>query len=269
MSDRIGILGCGWLGFPLATTLLENAYEVHGSTTSKGKISVLREAGIIPYQLILSEEKIDGNISKFLGHIDILIIDIPPGLRGKNSENFVGKIKLLIHEIEKSQVRRIIFVSSTSVYGDEQGEVSEASVPEPTSESGKQLLECEHLLMNAEEFQATIIRFGGLIGPDRHPVTMLSGRENVFNGNAPVNLIHRDDCILLITTIIKNNYWGEIFNGVYPSHPSKREYYTSEAKKRGIPLPKYPQNTAPLSGKIVVGKNFKEKGHNFKTSIHA
>ncbi|NAY92575.1 NAD(P)H-binding protein [Muricauda sp. JGD-17] len=267
MSERIGILGCGWLGLPLAKTLLKNAFEVHGTTTSREKIQTLHEAGVTAYQIQLSAKKIEGNLKGFFDHIDVLIIDIPPGLRGKNRESFIDKMELLHTEIKKSMVRKIIFVSSTSVYGDEQGEVTEDTLPEPKSESGRQLLACEQLFLNDADLQVTVIRFGGLIGPDRHPVTMLSRRENLSNGNAPVNLIHRNDCILLITTILKNNYWGEIFNGVYPFHPSKKDYYTAEAKKRGIPPPKYADTPSYPSGKIVVGKNFKDKGHRFKTSI--
>ena len=261
------MLGCGWLGFPLALSLLNDSYVVYGSTTSNDKTFKLKDAGIIPSVIKLNENGIEGDIHDFLNHLDILVIDVPPRLRGKNPESFVEKIKLLHGEIKKTSLRKIIFVSSTSVYGSEQGEVDEKTAPKPTTESGRQLLSCEQLLSNDVDLQTTIIRFGGLIGPDRHPVTMLSARENLSNGNDAVNLIHLDDCILLISTIIKEDYWGEIFNGVYPSHPPKEAYYTSEAKKRGIPAPKYSPSTSTLSGKVVIGRNFLNKGHTFKTSI--
>ena len=267
MSNRIGVLGCGWLGLPLAISLLKDGCIVFGSTTSEGKIPKLKEAGIIPFVIKLNEKGIEGRIHDFLNNLDVLIIDFPPRLRGKNPESLVKKIELLHHEIKRSTVRKIIFVSSTSVYGSEQGEVDEKTTPKPTSESGRQLLESEAILGGNMDLQTTIVRFGGLIGPDRHPVTMLSGRENLSNGNDPVNLIHRDDCILLITTILKENYWGEIFNGVYPSHPPKAEYYTSEAKKRGIVPPKYSPSALTQLKKVVVGKKFRDLGHDFKTPI--
>ena len=202
MTKNIGILGCGWLGLPLAKKLIEKGYSVNGTTTSSNKLKVLQNAGINPFTVRLSETGIEGDIEGFFSGIETLIINIPPKLRGKQTESYVEKIKFLIAAIRKGQVSKIIFVSSTAVYGNAEGEVSEESPTQPTTESGKQLVACETLFTNEKGFQTTIIRFGGLIGPDRHPVTMLSGREQLSNGNHPINLIHLDDCIHLIMNVL-------------------------------------------------------------------
>ena len=90
---QISILGCGWLGFPLAKTLIENKYKVKGSTTSDDKLAVLKNAGIIPFKIALASDKIDGNMKDFLNKSDILIIDIPPKYGKAKKEPFVKKIK--------------------------------------------------------------------------------------------------------------------------------------------------------------------------------
>ena len=90
---QISILGCGWLGLPLAKSLLEKRFSVKGSTTSFEKISALESNGIQPFQIELSETEIKGEIDSFLANSEILIIDIPPKLRGVSSENFVKKIE--------------------------------------------------------------------------------------------------------------------------------------------------------------------------------
>lgn len=267
MTEKIGVLGCGWLGLPLAKHLIDHSYIVHGTTTSESKIAALRNEGIHPHKIVLTESTIEGDIQKFLNHIEVLIIDVPPKLRGKNKESFLVKMELLYAELKKSQVSRIIFVSSTAVYGNAKGLVTEATIPEPVTESGKQLLASETLFQNDTLLKTTIIRFGGLIGPGRHPVTMLSKRENLTNGNDPVNLIHLDDCIHMIRTILEKQYWGELFNGVYPLHPIKREYYSQEAKKRGIPAPDYSNSTPSLLNKIIESRNFLDKSHQLHTSI--
>ncbi|MBO0331181.1 SDR family oxidoreductase [[Muricauda] lutisoli] len=267
MNKNVGVLGCGWLGLPLAKTLVEKGYTVHGSTTSSGKLNTLEKKGITAFEIHLSETGIQGNIQGFLSPIETLIIDVPPKLRGKNSENFVEKMKYLHAEIKKNKVSKIIFVSSTAVYGEAEGKVSEESPTSPVTESGKQLVECEKIFRDDESFKTTIIRFGGLIGPNRHPVTTLSGRENLSGGNNPINLIHLDDCIHMITTILEQRYWGEIFNGVYPHHPKKQVYYFEEAQKRGLPAPRYKTESSQNKGKLVLGKNFLEKGHTFHTSV--
>ena len=267
MNKSIGVLGCGWLGFPLAQKLVEQGYEVHGSTTSPEKLNILQSKGIEPYRIALQANKITGEIDKLVNKVQVLIINVPPRLRKANAENYVDKMKLLHTKIKGSAVQNIVFVSSTSVYGTIEGEITEESSPQPTTESGKQLLACEALFKNDTHFKTSIIRFGGLIGPERHPVTMLSKKKGLRNGDDPVNLIHLDDCIHIILKILENGYWNETFNAVYPFHPTKREYYTKEALKRGMPIPDYEPSNQQSNRGIVVSKNFFNKSHKFYTSI--
>lgn len=262
MTNTIAIMGCGWLGLPLAKVLVADGCQIHGSTTSKEKMGKLTAASIHPFLISLSEDGIEGDIEGFLSNVDALVINVPPKLRGGHKENYVKKMQLLQGAIQSSEVKKIVFVSSTSVYGDIDGEVTENTTPEPVTESGKQLVVSEDIFRNDNSIEATIIRFGGLIGPDRHPVNMLSGRKNLSNGNAPVNLIHLNDCIKIIIEILQKNWWGETFNGVYPYHPTKQEYYTSKAIGKGLQVPDYNADSVK-KGKIVPSykltdvKNFK------------
>lgn len=267
MNKRVGVLGCGWLGLPLAKSLIKNSYNINGSTTNKEKLTVLKDEGIEPFLISLSPNKIDGDIQGFLSDIDILIINIPPRLRGSIQESFVDKMKLLYKAIQTCEVSKVIFISSTAVYGAAEGTITEDTVPKPVTESGRQLLASERIFVEDASLNATIIRFGGLIGPKRHPVTLLSGRKNLTNGNDPINLIHLEDCTQMIQTIIQNDYWGQLFNGVYPHHPSKKVYYTSEATQRGFSAPHYSNDSNMQIGKIVSSKNFLDKGHEFHTAI--
>lgn len=198
----------------------------------------------------LSEDAIQGNIDDFLKDAEILIINVPPRLRGSNKENYVKKMELLHRAISHSAVQKVIFVSSSSVYGAIEGEVDEETEPRPSTESGRQLLASESIFSADEGLGTTIIRFGGLIGRERHPINMLSGKKGLSNGNHPINLIHLNDCIRIIHSSIENNWWNEIFNGVFPHHPKKKNYYTSEAKKRGLQVPDYKDDNAK-KGKIV------------------
>ncbi len=267
MSKKIGVLGCGWLGLPLAKALVRQSYSVYGTTTSTEKLALLQKEGIIAFPISISASGIAGNIHDFLSNIDILIINIPPKLRSGTEESFVDKIRRLHSAIKDCAVKNVIFTSSTVVYGAIQGEVTEKTEPNPITASGKQLLESEQLFITDDKLHTTVIRFGGLIGPNRHPITMLSGRTNLKNGNDPINLIHLDDCIHMISTILKNELWNELFNGVYPNHPSKKEYYTQEALKRNIPTPDYDTDSQATAGKIVLSQNFLDKLHDFHTPI--
>jgi len=247
---KISILGCGWLGLPLAKVLVKNGFSVKGSTTTQDKIDVLKQSGIEPFLFALNPENIQGNAISFLEHSEVLIINIPPKLRGNSKEDFVGKMKTLIPFIEKSSVEKVLFVSSTSVYADENVIVTEETPPQPETESGRQLLQSEQLLQNNTHFKTTIVRFGGLIGEDRHPIRFLSGRDAIENPNAPINLIHLEDCIGIITQIIQQNSWGEIYNGVAPFHPSRESYYVNKAIELNLELPKF-NHSNPSIGKTI------------------
>lgn len=256
---QISILGCGWLGLPLAKSLLEKGFSVNGSTTSLEKIAVLEEAGIHPFLVSLSAVEVSAetkiSIENFLENSDVLIINIPPKLRGNSSDasgalsmTFVAKIQSIIPFIENSSVEKVIFVSSTSVYSDDNWIINEETIPNPDTESGKQLLEVEQLLQSNKNFQTTILRFGGLIGEDRHPIKFLAGRKNIENPEGPINLIHQVDCIGIIEAIYETNSWQETYNAVTPYHPIRKEYYTHKAIELNLPLPEFDES------KISIGK---------------
>ena len=246
---QISILGCGWLGLPLAQALIENGFSLKGSTTSESKIQLLEKSGAKPYIISLKAENIQGNISAFLMDSEILIIDIPPKLRGAEKENFVAKIERLMPYIEQSSVKKVLFVSSTSVYADDNSTITEATLPKPETESGKQLLASEVLLQKNSHFNTSILRFGGLIGDDRHPVKFLAGRNNIENPEAPINLIHQEDCIGIIISLITHDVWSQTFNAVAPFHPSRKTYYTSKAVTLGLDPPTFKDELS--TGKII------------------
>ena len=274
---QISILGCGWLGLPLAKALKVNGFSVKGSTTTQSKLSTLEAFGINPFLITLSavESALDskngtGSIEDFLSGSQTLVIDIPPQLRGKNSDSsaagekiFVEKIKTLIPYLEKSTVENVLFVSSTSVYGEIDGTITEETIPKPDTESGKQLLEVEILLQNNPNFKTTILRFGGLIGEDRNPVRFLAGKFNLENPETPINFIHQMDCIGIILKIIVVDSWGKIYNGVSPFHPTREAYYTQRAVELALPLPHF-DHSKPSKGKVVLSEKVeKVLGYSF------
>ena len=279
MGIKISILGCGWLGLPLAKSLLAKDYVVKGSTTSESKLEVLKNAGISPFQIQLEEHEIIGTIENFLDETDILLIDIPPGLRKvtstSNEMTFVNKVKTLIPFIEKSRIQKVVFVSSTSVYGDSNNfstslEVTEETKPNPDTESGKQLAITETLLQSNPYFKTTVIRFGGLLGDDRHPIKFLAGRTNVENPEAPVNMIEREDCIGIIEEILKqvqHDKWGETFNAVAPQHPTRKAYYYKKAEIFNLPLPTFAEDSES-KGKIISSEKVETiLGYSFQKEI--
>jgi nucleoside-diphosphate-sugar epimerase len=276
---QISILGCGWLGLPLAARLIEKGFAVNGSTTTENKMSVLKNLGINPFLIDLNPGEVQGqlkvDLTSFLAESDILIIDIPPKLRPNNAKGsqvlemtFVRKISHLIPFIVNSSITKVLFVSSTAVYGDHNGIITEQTIAQPETESGKQLLLAEVLLKEDQHFQTTVLRFGGLIGEDRHPVKFLAGKESLENAASPVNLIHRNDCIAIIEKIIDQAKWNEIFNAVAPFHPTREEYYTQKAQELQLVSPQFSPDKS-TNRKIISSDKIKNILHHpFKLELY-
>lgn len=268
---QISILGCGWLGFPLAKVLVGKEFTVKGSTTSVDKLSILENSEIQPFLLVLDSESIPDAIPAFFEGSETLIIAIPPKLRGKNKDysdannnSFVKKIVNLIPLLEQSSIQHLLFISSTAVYGEVTAIVDEHTKPIPVTESGKQLLAIEELLLENTHFKTTILRFGGLIGKDRNPARFLAGKENVDNPEAPINLIHQDDCIGIILKIIESNIWGDTFNAVTPFHPSREQYYTQKALEKNLVPPKFNHDKVSVGKTILSDKLEKTLHYSFE-----
>ncbi len=272
----ISILGCGWLGLPLAKSLLKKGYSVKASTTTADRLNILETAGIMPFQIRLEEQEIIGNVVDFLNETEVLIIAVPPGLQKISSDSFelsfVNKIKTLLPYIEKSGIQKVLFISSTSVYADRFpiADYNETSPTNPDTESGKQLVLVEQLLQSNSCFKTTIIRFGGLLGDDRHPIRFLAGRTELENPEGPVNLIHQSDCIGIVEkmlTLGEKVKWDETYNAVAPQHPSRKKYYQKKALQFHLPMPTFAEDSES-KGKIISSKKVETiLGYSFQKEI--
>ncbi len=240
MKETISILGCGWLGLPLGAFLTGKGFGVKGSVTRPERFEELRTEGILPFRIVLDPEVSGDDVSGFL-ESDILIVDIPPARRDDIESYHLEQFASLLRVVRASSVKRVLFISSTSVYPPLDRAVKEDDAADPVSPSGRALLAVEELLRSDGAIQTTVLRFCGLIGYDRDPSRFLSKMSSLANAAQPVNLVHRDDCIRIVHEVIRQRAWGEVFNACSPGHPSRGDYYAKAAARSGKPLP-------PLSG---------------------
>ncbi|KQS35972.1 NAD(P)-binding domain-containing protein [Pedobacter sp. Leaf194] len=253
MKKNISILGCGWFGFALAKKLIENGYNVKGSTTTPEKILLLAEAKVKPFLINFTGEKIVGNDDFF--DADVLFICIPPKRNSAELESYPFKIKSILESAENRSAN-IVLISSTSVYGDENKTVNENTSTRPDTASGGVVADAEEVFKIKYPQNYTIIRFAGLIGPERNPGRFFAGKTNVPNGLAPVNLIHQTDAVGIAISILDKQAFGRIYNACAPTHPSKQEFYTKAALDSGLQSPEFVAEKA--SWKIVESINVPE-----------
>lgn len=229
---KISILGCGWLGLPLGIHLKKSGFTVLGSTTSEEKLNLLKNSDIDPFLISIAEGKLLGDISTFL-EADVLFVNVP---FGKQKGNYAA-YEQLVEKIKNSSIQNILFISSTAVYKDINGVVTENEKFE-INPAKEELVKFEKLFFQETAFQTTILRFSGLVGGTRNPGNFFRSDRIVQNGLAPINLIHLDDCISIIENILQKNAWGAIFNASADTHPTRKEFYTAAANQ---------QNNAPAT----------------------
>ncbi len=252
---KISIIGCGWLGLPLGKFLAEQSYLVKGSTTSEEKLPLLTQAGIQAYKIIVTNQ-LEGEPKDFFD-ADILVINIPPKRRLENIQTtHPQQIKAILAEAKKGSIQQVIFISSTGVYGNENRILTEADALNPVRNSGEALVIIEALLQKEKDLNVTILRMAGLVGGDRKAGRFLSGKRDIPNGQARVNMVHRDDCIQVIYQIIKQEKWGDIYNVCADEHPTREAFYTSQAKKQGFDLPHFAKG-AEVVYKIISNQKLK------------
>ena len=251
-------MGCGWLGLPLASALVQAGYPVKGSTTTNSKLSMLAEHQIEPFLLDLSSEPVADTLSSFLKST-VLILNLPPKVRSDGGIAYLAQIKQLLQHLRRSPVEKIIFVSSTSVIPDLNRVVTEEDVPSlPVQPKANPLLWSEQLIREGGPWQTSIVRFGGLVGGSRHPGRFLAGKTNAPNPNAPVNLIHLHDCIRVLLNILNQGHWGNDFHACADEHPSRREFYTRAALLSGLTPPLFLES-GPSAFKIVCNRKLKQE----------
>lgn len=241
---KISILGCGWLGLPLGKFLVENGHSVKGSTTSESKLALLSEVGVEPFLLQLSPQFEGNNINHFLTS-EILIICIPPRA-GKFGEDFhVQQIQSLLEYLPASTVKSIIYTSSTSVYSDLNRIVTE----DDEVVNNHSLIKVENLLKNLPQ-NITILRCGGLMGGARIPAKYFAGKT-INTGKVPVNYVHQEDVVQIITMILEQGFWHETFNVVSPEHPIRKEIYLKNCQELGFQQPIFEEPLTELPFKII------------------
>lgn len=236
----ISVMGCGWLGLPLAELLIRTGLRVNGSTTSEQKLDILLQSGINPFLINLSDPELKQKTLENFLQADVLVLNIPPKLRSDGGESYLQQMAVLRKALLQSPVSRVLFVSSTSVYLDLNRIVTE----EDTSftherDPDNTLLKAERLFQDSESWVSTVVRFGGLVGINRQPGRFLAGKRELPNGDAPVNMIHLEDCLNILERIIAQDKWGQVYNACADEHPSRRDFYEAATKALHLEAPTF------------------------------
>ncbi|WP_445159328.1 NAD(P)-binding domain-containing protein [Mesohalobacter salilacus] len=249
----VGILGCGWLGQALAKKLVSKSYKVRGTTTQNENLKTLEKIGIDSFKIEIYSDHVKGNLKSFLKNLDVLIIAIPPKLR-QTKDSLKKGLEYIFKTNEFSTLKNLIHISSTGVFADGKNKFyNENSMPNNKSSRGEYLKNLEALVLEQKQIQnINILRLGGLVEyGGRHPIHYLSGKTEVSNPKAPINLIEKEDAVNIIVKIIENKPTVQkYFHGVYPKHTERETYYTDKATELKIKPPSF-EKPSLNEGKII------------------
>jgi len=191
MPDRVLIAGCGDVGNALGTRLLAEGCEVWGV---RRRVDALGE-GIQPWRIDLTDVMTFGAPPVAF---DYLIYTASADRRDEEHYRsiYVDGLRNLSSALREAgcPLRRILFTSSTAVYGQDGGEwIDESSTTEPLGFNGRILLEAEAIVRTAPEVGINV-RLSGIYGPGRTRLV-----RKVWSGEASAtgswtNRIHVEDC---------------------------------------------------------------------------
>lgn len=255
---KVAIVGLGWLGLPLARALLSDGMEVTGTKTTPDGIAAARAMGIDCYALQLTPELVceADDLQQLLGDANALIVLLPPSKI--NVVAYVDAIQQLVDTALAFHVPRVIFTSSTSVYGNASGEIDENSDLQAETASAQALINVENWLHDLPNISVDILRLAGLVGENRHAGRFLAGKKSLKGATQPVNIVHQDDVIEAIRLLLKQPQGGHVYNLSAPEHPQRANFYRQAAQSLNLELPEFAEEVEEFAGKEVKGNRICE-----------
>ncbi|MGZ8919110.1 MAG: SDR family oxidoreductase [Methylobacter sp.] len=204
---KILIIGCGAIGLQLADVLYDNGHQVTGlkrnpPTLHNNKINYFTA------DITLSED-----IKKLDTDFEHVFFIVSPDGRNEKSYRDIYEIGLdnLLNRLSQSACNpNWIFVSSTSVYGQSQGEwVDENSLAQPGNITSKLIRQAEQKLMDANP-NNIIVRFAGIYGPGREYLLRMARQAPLIQQDPPyfTNRIHQLDCINVLSFLLEKRLIG-------------------------------------------------------------
>ena len=233
---RIVILGCGFVGARAARLFARAGWAVTGVTQSAA--SAARLAGE-PFRALACDITDPASLSaaKELQGADAVISAVSSGRGGEEAYREVY-LQGLRNAIACLNPNRILFVSSTSVYAQNDGSwVTEESPAEPRSPTSLILRQTEDIAL---EHGGQVARLAGIYGPGRSVLLRKFLEKTAViegAGTRHINQIHADDAAGALFHLLAHHLPAGIYNVADDSPVTQLACYEWLAATLGQPLP--------------------------------
>lgn len=243
MSPEVLIIGCGFLGEAAAELFSRQGRSVLGVVRSPESLRALEGRSFETVCCDITDQAAVEALAQRVRGTPLAIHAVSAGSGGPGVYEAVYR-EALRGVIGSWQPGRVLFVSSTSVYGQNDGSwVTEESPAEPERETGTVLLQAEALALAAG---GSVVRLSGIYGPGRSFLLRryLAGEAVLEGGGGRwMNQIHRDDGAAALVRIGDSSSPSGIYNVSDDTPATQRELYGWMASCLGRPLPpKGPEN---------------------------
>ena len=248
-KPRVLIIGCGDIGLRVAKHLA-NSYRVFALTSSPNRFQELREVGATP---ILGNLDQPESLWRLSGLAQTVIHLAPPQNHGNRDCRTRNLIRILAQAPDT--VRRLIYISTTGVYGDHGGaEVSETTPVRPQSERAQRRVDAERALRLWAPTQGvclTILRVPGIYAADRLPLERLYSKTPALlpEEDAYSNHIQSDDLASLICAAVYHGKPQRVINACDGGQTKMGDYFDEVADAFGLERP--PRMSASEIQKVV------------------
>ena len=263
---KLLIAGCGYLGTALAEHFAQKGNEVWGLRRGAPPRG---DSKFYP----ITADLLDPKTLKGLPVVDTVIFCQAPkrGVDNYRDTYFEATKNLLSVLKREGRPQRIIFISSTSVYGTRDGSwVDETTPPAvqgyatPQEESQAKILLDTEDLVRSSGFSPIIFRLGGIYGPGRHRLRLLKeGKIQPSFSNAYVNRIRLEDIVAGAELLLNKGKGGQVYLGVDDEPVTQKEFYSWIARELCMNISNG-RDAETFSGKRCSNKRIKELGMKFQ-----
>ncbi|WP_375750272.1 NAD-dependent epimerase/dehydratase family protein [Vibrio sp. HN007] len=235
---EIAIIGAGWLGAPLAQQLTKQGHSTIVTKQSQDGLDSLDSLSGFVCNLSDRDSASDLVFQLKRHSVHTVIGAFPPGFRKGKREEYVDWWKTLVEASLSAGVKKLVMVSSTTVYPSVAEVMTEEKASYELARDNSQFSDKARLMLLAEKqvidstLKFAIVRLSGLFGPQRNPARFIS-KLKAISRLAPVNMLHLDDAINA-TIFAGLSIDNEVINVTTPNTVSKAEFYSKAAEISGL-----------------------------------
>ena len=257
------IAGCGYVG-----TLLGHMLHLDGDVVFGLRRNISRLPSFV--RPLRADLAVSASYQVVPAEVDEVVYTVsadafsPESYRRAYVDGLVCLLSVLESQVDRKP-RRLVYVSSTGVYGQAGGElVDEASPTESSHFSGRIVLEGERRALDSA-IPAVVVRFGGIYGPERTRL-IDQVRQGAGCTSSPIrytNRIHRDDCAGVLAHLLRLESPRSVYLGVDDEPAPRCEVMRWLAEQLGVPLGEYADATTIRSNKRCTNRRLRTSGYQF------